>query len=91
VIVEPEQGDDALYVIADGVVEVDFSSSRRRLEANDAFGVAPDPNTIGEHYSALALTRVKLLALDRIDLRHLVMRHPELADRLKPAVLVSDA
>lgn len=91
VIVEPEQGDDALYVIADGVVEVNFSNSRRRLEPNEAFGVAPDPNTVGEHYSALALTRVKLLALDRIDLRHLVMRHPELADRIKPAVLVSDA
>ena len=91
VIVEPEQGDDALYVIADGIVEVNFSNSRRRLEANDAFGVAPDPNTAEEHYSALALTRVKLLALDRIDLRHLVMRHPELADRIKPAVVVSDA
>lgn len=91
VIVEPEQGDDALYVIADGVVEVNFSNSRRRLEANEAFGAAPDPATAGEHYSALALTRVKLLALDRIDLRHLVMRHPELADRIKPAVLVSDA
>ena len=93
VIVEPEQGDDALYVIADGIVEVNFSNSRRRLEANEAFGVAPDPNTVGEHehYSALALTRVKLLALDRVDLRHLVMRHPELADRIKPAVLVSDA
>lgn len=91
VIVEPEQGDDALYVIADGVVEVNFSNSRRRLTANEAFGVAPDPKTAGEHYSALALTRVKLLALDRIDLRHLVLRHPELAGRIKPAVLVSDA
>jgi voltage-gated potassium channel len=89
VIVEPEQGDEALYVIADGVVEVDFTHSRRRLVANDAFGVAPDPETVGEHYSALALTRVKLLALDRIDLRHLVSRHPELAERIKPAVLRS--
>lgn len=91
VIVEPEQGDDALYVIADGVVEVNFSNSRRRLQANDSFGVAPDPNTIEEHYSALALTRVKLLALDRVDLRHLVMRHPDLADRIRPAVLTPDA
>ena len=90
VIVEPEQGDEALYVIADGVVEVDFARSRRRLVANEAFGIAPDPETAGEHYSALALTRVKLLALDRIDLRHLVARHPELADRMKPAVLKAD-
>ena len=59
--------------------------------ANDAFGIAPDPEAAGEHYSALALTRVKLLALDRIDLRHLVMRHPELADRIKPAVPCFDA
>jgi voltage-gated potassium channel len=87
VIVEPEQGDEALYVIADGVVEIDFTHSRRRLGANETFGVAPDPEAPGEHYSALALTRVKLLALDRIDLRHLVARHPELADRVRPAAL----
>ncbi|MEJ0098196.1 MAG: ion channel [Bauldia sp.] len=43
VIVEPEAGDEALYVIADGIVEVDFSRGRRRLVANDAFGIAPDP------------------------------------------------
>lgn len=87
VIVEPEQGDEALYVIADGVVEIDYTHSRRRLVANETFGVAPDPEAAAEHYSALALTRVKLLALDRIDLRHLVARHPELAARIKPVVL----
>jgi voltage-gated potassium channel len=91
VIVEPEHGDETLYVIADGVVEVDFSRGRRRLVAHEAFGVAPDPESAGEHYSALALTRVKLLALDRIDLRHLVARHPELAQRMKPAVLTRPA
>ncbi len=37
----------------------------------------------------MAVTRVKLLALDRIELRHLVTRYPELADRMKPAVLTS--
>ena len=88
VIVEPEGGDETLYVIADGIVEVDFSHSRRRLTANDAFGIAPDPAAgSAEHYSALAVTRVKLLALDRIELRHLVARYPELAERMKPAVL----
>ena len=89
VIVEPESGDETLYVIADGIVEVDFSHARRRLVANDAFGRAPDPESAGEHYAALALTRVKLLALDGIELRHLVARYPELADRMKPAVLAS--
>jgi voltage-gated potassium channel len=90
VIVEPEQGDESLYVIADGVVEVDFANSRRRLGPNDAFGAAPDPNAPGEHYAAFAVTRVKLLALDRIDLRHLIKVYPELAERMKPAVLVGE-
>ncbi|HVZ14618.1 MAG TPA: cyclic nucleotide-gated ion channel [Bauldia sp.] len=87
VIVEPEQGDESLYVIADGVVEVDFADGeRRRLAANDAFGAAADADPAG-HYSALAVTRVKLLALSRSDLRHAVSRHPELAERLRPAVI----
>jgi voltage-gated potassium channel len=43
VIVEPEQGDESLYIIADGVVEVDFATSRRRLVANDEFGSSPVP------------------------------------------------
>jgi voltage-gated potassium channel len=90
VIVEPEQGDESLYVIADGVVEIDFATSRRRLAANDAFGVAPDPQAPDEHYSALAVTRVKLLALDRIDVRHLVARYPELSARMKPAIVVGE-
>jgi CRP-like cAMP-binding protein len=90
VIVEPEQGDESLYVIADGVVEIDFATSRRRLAANDAFGVAPVPQAPDEHYSALAVTRVKLLALDRIDVRHLVARYPELSARMKPAIVVGE-
>ena len=89
VIVEPEQGDESLYVIADGVVEVDFAhGERRRLIANDAFGTAADADPAG-HYSALAVTRVKLLALPRSDLRHAVARHPELADHLRPAVVTT--
>ncbi len=87
VIVEPEAGDESLYVIADGIVEVDFAHSRRRLGPNDAFGVAPDPQAPGEHYSAVAVTRVKLLSLDRMELRHLVQRFPGLVDRMRPAVI----
>ena len=89
VIIEPEQGDESLYVIADGVVEVDFThGERRRLTANDAFGVAADADPTG-HYSALAVTRVKLLALSRTDLRHVLARHPELSQKLTPAVVSS--
>jgi voltage-gated potassium channel len=87
VIVEPEGGDESLFVIADGVVEVDYTHSRRRLGPSDSFGAAPDPAAPGEHYSAMAVTRVKLLSLDRAELRHLATRYPGLADRLKPAVL----
>jgi voltage-gated potassium channel len=87
VIVEPEGGDESLYVIADGIVEVDYAHSRRRLGPNEAFGAAPDPAAPGEHYSALAVTRVKLLSLDRGELRHLTTRYPDLADRLRPAVI----
>lgn len=87
VIVEPERGDESLYVIADGTVEVDYAHARRRLGPNDAFGAAPDPESPAGHYSALALTRVKLLSLDRTELRHLATRYPELADRMRPAIL----
>lgn len=87
VIVEPETGDASLYIIADGIVEVDFSHDRRRYVANEAFGAAPDPDSPVGHYSALALTRVKLLALDRKALHRLVTLYPELADRMKPAVV----
>jgi voltage-gated potassium channel len=90
VIVEPEQGDESLYVIADGVVEVDFANARRRLGAHEAFGAAPDSHASSWHYAAFAVTRVKLLALDRIDVRHLVARYPELAERMKPAILVGE-
>jgi voltage-gated potassium channel len=88
VIVEPEQGDEALYVIADGIVEVDYTHARKRLTANDAFGAAPEAEAAGGHYSALALTRVRLLALDHIELAHLVDRHPELAERMRPAAVL---
>jgi voltage-gated potassium channel len=87
VIVEPETGDASLYIIADGIVEVDFSHGRRRYVANEAFGAAPDPDSPVGHYSAMALTRVKLLALDRTELHHLVTRYPELAERMRPAVV----
>ena len=89
VIIEPEQGDESLYVIADGIVEVDFAhGERRRLTANAAFGIAADADPTG-HYAALAVTRVKLLALSRADLRHVLAQHPELTQRLRPAVVTT--
>src|SRR5665213_1369447 len=43
VIVEPEGGDESLFVIADGTVEIDYTHTRRRLGPSEAFGAAPDP------------------------------------------------
>ncbi|MEP0323067.1 cyclic nucleotide-gated ion channel [Bauldia litoralis] len=85
-IVEPGEGDDALYGIAEGVVELDSDGGRRRLSVGDSFGASPDITDKTRADPALALTRVKLLAIDRIDLIHLVARYPGLAGRLKPNV-----
>lgn len=83
-IVEPGEGDEALYSIAEGVVELDAPEGRRRLTVGDSFGASADITDKTTPFPALTLTRVKLLAIDRIDLIHLVARFPELADLLKP-------
>jgi voltage-gated potassium channel len=83
-IVEPGEGDEALYSIAEGVVELDAPEGHLRLTVGDSFGASADITDTTMPYPALALTRVKLLAIDRIDLIHLVARFPELAELLKP-------
>lgn len=83
-IVEPGEGEDALYSIAEGLVELDEPEGRRRLSVGDSFGASADINDKSTPCPALALTRVKLLAIDRIDLIHLVARFPSLAHRLRP-------
>lgn len=83
-IVEPGEGDEALYSIAEGLVELDEPDGRRRLSVGDSFGASADITDKSTPYPALALTRVKLLAIDRIDLIHLVARFPALAQRLRP-------
>ena len=89
-IVEPGEGEDDFFVIADGIVELDYPTGRRRLSVGDAFGASPDLAAAPRSYPALALTRVKLLAIDRIDLAHLVERYPELADRLRPDAVTAE-
>ncbi|MCB1495541.1 MAG: ion transporter, partial [Bauldia sp.] len=85
-IIEPGQGDDALYGIAEGVVEIDAPDGRKRLTVGESFGASADIADRSRPSPALALTRAKLLVIDRIDLIHLVARYPGLAGRLKPDV-----
>jgi voltage-gated potassium channel len=84
-IIEPGEGEDSLYSIAEGLVELDTPDGRRRLSVGDSFGTSADLTEKSPPSPALALTRVKLLVIDRIDLIHLVARYPELAARLRPA------
>ncbi|WP_421723005.1 cyclic nucleotide-gated ion channel [Bauldia sp.] len=85
VIAESQEGAEALYAIAEGVVELDTPQGRRRLSVGDSFGASADSETPAPIEAAFALTRVKLLVISRIDLIHLVARHPDLADRLRPS------
>ena len=89
-IVEPGVGEDDFFVVADGIVELEYPTGRRRLSVGDVFGASLDLVAAPRSYPALALTRVKLLAIDRIDLAHLVARHPELADRLRPDAVAAE-
>ena len=82
-IVEPGFGDDKLYLVAEGLVEVDLPRDQLHLSFGDMFGV--DSQTKDDPYPATAVTRVKLLAIERMEIIQLTFRHPELADRLRPS------
>ena len=77
--------DDSLYVVAAGVVEIDARGGaaearhRRGLRHRPRLHGAP-----GSRLPTLAMTRVKLLVIDRTDLLDLVSRYPDLAARLRP-------
>jgi voltage-gated potassium channel len=83
-IIGPDDTDDALYLIAAGVVELDVPGGRRRLGSGGVFGTGLAFDAPGSRNPALAMTRVKLLVVDRIDLLDLVARYPVLAARLSP-------
>ncbi len=83
-------GNEALYVIAAGIVELDDQGTRRRLGAGGAFGTGADFDAPGSRLPALAMTRVKLLMIERTDLLDLVARYPDLGTHLRPGVGVPD-
>ena len=78
--------DDALYIVAAGIVELDDRGTRRRLDAGETFGTGPDFNAPGSRLPALSMTRVKLLMIERMDLLNVVAGHPELAERLRVGI-----
>jgi voltage-gated potassium channel len=89
-IIPAGASDDALYIVAAGIVELDEEGKRWRLDAGMPFGTGPDYDAPGSRVPALSMTRVKLLMLERNDLLDLVSRYPELAERLKPGLGVPD-
>ena len=84
-IIVSGSSDDSLYVVAAGVVEIDAQGVRRRLDIGSVFGSGPDFGAPGSRLPALAMTRVKLLVIDRTDLLDLVSRYPDLVPRLRPS------
>jgi voltage-gated potassium channel len=89
-IIPAGASDDALYIVAAGIVELDEEGKRWRLDAGMPFGTGLDYDAPGSRVPALSMTRVKLLMLERNDLLDLVTRYPELAGRLKPGLGVPD-
>ncbi|MCP4381616.1 MAG: cyclic nucleotide-binding domain-containing protein [Hyphomicrobiales bacterium] len=89
-IVAPHEGAEALYTVVEGVVELDTPQGRLRLGVGESFGASANSETPAPNDSALALSRVKLLVISRIDLIHLIARHPELANRFQPSAYAGD-
>jgi voltage-gated potassium channel len=85
-IIPAGSDDDALYIVAAGIVELDDRGTRRRLDAGETFGTGPEYDAPGSRLPALSMTRVKLLILDRMDLLNIVARYPDLAIRLRSGI-----
>jgi len=77
--------DDALYVVAAGMVEVDDGDGAepRHLGMGGVFGTGLDYDSPNARQPVLALTRAKLLVIARTDLIELLARYPELGPHLK--------
>ena len=75
--------DDALYVVAAGMVEIDGATGPRRLSMGSVFGTGLDYDSPEARLPAVALSRAKLLVIARPDLVELLARYPELEAQLK--------
>ena len=78
-----EPGESALYVIADGEVELEHTQGKTRLRVGDAFGRVPHFGDSVEVREARAASRVRLLALDARELDQFLNSRPDLTEQLK--------
>jgi voltage-gated potassium channel len=78
-----EPGQRALYVIADGEVDLEHGDDVIRLGAGAAFGHLPHLDGLTHGREARAASRVRLLAIDAHELDRLLDSRPELAVHLR--------
>ncbi len=83
-IVTARDADDSFYVVAAGVVELEDPQGRRRLGAGEGIGMGASLAAPETKLPAIAITKVRLLVIARMDLVDLVARHPVLSERLRP-------
>jgi voltage-gated potassium channel len=84
-IIEPNDDDrESLFVVVEGTVEVDYPEGPMRLGPGGVFGSGPDLDVASTLYSAQAVTRVRLIAIERVDLVALMQHFPGLAARFRP-------
>jgi voltage-gated potassium channel len=75
----------AMYLIADGEVEVKLPHKRVRLGTGQFFGEIAALRRTRRSATVTALTPTRLLVLDTLDLHGLMDRQPELAARIEEA------
>jgi voltage-gated potassium channel len=75
----------AMYLIADGEVEVKLRHKRLRLGAGQFFGEIAALRRTRRSATVTAVTPARLLVLDALDLHALMDRQPEIARRIEQA------
>jgi voltage-gated potassium channel len=75
----------AMYLIANGEVEVKLQHKRLRLGAGQFFGEVAALRRTRRSATVTAVTPTRLLVLDALDLHALMDRQPELAARIEEA------
>lgn len=75
----------AMYLIADGEVEIRLRHKKVRLGTGHFFGEIAALRQTRRSATIMATQPTRLLALDAVDLRSFMDREPELADRIRAA------
>jgi voltage-gated potassium channel len=74
---------DAMYLIASGLVEVDASTGKARLEEGDFFGEIALLSREPRSATVIAVRATDLLILDADDFLHLVDRLPDIGTKVQ--------